>query len=617
MDTTTLRINGVCNAACTFCALSGVRVLSEEAFDGAVATLQADRASGATELRLSGGEPLIEPRLDALVERARATGYERIVVETNGTLAAEAGRAEAMARAGVTHALWTFYGGDLETADVLFQVGGAHEAALEGARALQTAGVAVEARTPLVTELLDELPELPVWLREHLPDVTVWRLRPLFQNQHPDFDRDQLPALDHLGRAVSKACREARLNELEVVFEDAVGLPLCLFRHNAHALSAWVSQRPRSSADEHQRLDACADCAVSDRCAGLPSAYADRIGDFRAQAFKRVPAALEPETDRDEPYVVYDNTLEMGREAPGEVRGPQVTLRVLMPCNQDCTFCFVDRTAPGLSDEQLDAAIDEAVERRASRISFSGGEPTLYKGLERLVSRANDGGVEELELQTNALLLAEPGRAARLAKAGLNQAVVSLHAVDLDRYQAITGYGEPDTVIAGVRNLLDAGVRVQLNVVHNRDNLDHLRDIVQVVADRIPEVQLLFSVTYIVTGVIRDWASISVRYTEAVPHLVAGMRLARDRGLEARMAGRCGTPPCAWQGHLKDLHAFELLDVAASTDGSAGEGHRFLSACDSCAARAHCYGISEDYLRRFGDQEFEAIASERWEEASP
>ena len=202
-------------------------------------------------------------------------------------------------------------------------------------------------------------PELPVWLREHLPGVAVWRLRPLFQNQHPDFDRDQLPKLEHLGRAVSKACREARLNDLKVVFEDAVGLPLCLFRHNAHALSAWVSQRPRSSVDAHERLDACSDCAVSDRCAGLPRAYADRAGDFRAQAFKRVPAALEPETDRDEPYVVYDNTLEMGREAPGEVRGPQVTLRVLMPCNQDCTFCFVDRTAPGLSDEQNRDLIDQ------------------------------------------------------------------------------------------------------------------------------------------------------------------------------------------------------------------------------------------------------------------
>ena len=76
-----------------------------------------------------------------------------------------------------------------------------------------------------------------------------------------------------------------------------------------------------------------------------------------------------------------------------------------------------------------------------------------------------------------------------------------------------------------MRNLLDAGVRVQLNVVHNRDNLDHLREIVESVAERIPEVQLLFSVTYIVTGVIRDWEAVSVRYTEAVPHLVAGIRL--------------------------------------------------------------------------------------------
>ena len=617
MDTTTLRVNGVCNAGCTFCALSGARTLSESEFLRAVDTLNTDRAQGAAELRVSGGEPLIEPRLDELIHRARANGYERIVLETNGTMAAEPGRAEALAGAGLTHALWTFYGRDVTTADGLFQMSGAHEAALDGARALAAAGISVEARTPLANELLEELPALPFWLKENLPEISVWRLRPLFQNQHPDFDRSQLPALDQLGEAISKACREARLADIQVVFEDAVGLPLCLFRHNAHALSAWVSQRPRRGAPSHEKQDACAECPVADRCAGLPLAYADRRGTFEARAFKRVPAALEPETDRDEPYIVYDNTLETGRDSGDVARGPQVTLRVLMPCNQDCTFCFVDRTAPGLTDLQLEAAVDEAAERRASRISFSGGEPTLHPRLESLVARAHGAGIEELELQTNALLLAEPGRAARLAEAGLNQAVVSLHAVEVDRYQAITGYGEPDTVIAGVRNLLDAGVRVQLNVVHNRDNLDHLRDIVQVVADRIPEVQLLFSVTYIVTGVIRDWEAVSVRYTEAVPHLVAGMRLARERSLEARMAGRCGTPPCAWRDHLEELHAFELLDVAATTDGAASDGHRFVAACDGCSARPHCYGISEDYLRRFGEDEFSAVDLQAWQEATP
>lgn len=617
MDTTTLRVNGVCNASCTFCALSGARTLTDSEYSLAVDTLKADRARGAVELRVSGGEPLIEPRLDDLIARAREVGYERIVLETNGTMAAEPGRAEALVGAGLTHALWTFYGRDRVTADALFQVSGAYDAALDGARALHAAGIDVEARTPLVSELLEDLPTLPGWLKDQLPEISAWRLRPLFQNQHPDFDRGQLPPLDRLGEAINKACREARLSDLAVVLEDAVGLPLCLFRHNAHALSAWVLQRPHRSAPSHETPDVCSGCAVADRCAGLPLEYANQGGSFEARAFNRVPAALEPETDRDEPYIVYDNTLETGRASGQLVRGPQVTLRVLMPCNQDCTFCFVDRTAPGLTDGQLEAAVDEAAERGASRISFSGGEPTLHRGLEGLVARAHEAGIEELELQTNALLLAEPGRAARLAKAGLNQAVVSLHAVDLERYQSITGYGEPDTVIAGVRNLLDAGVRVQLNVVHNRDNLDHLADIVQVVADRIPEVQLLFSVTYIVTGVIRDWEAVSVRYTEAVPHLAAGIRLARERSLEARMAGRCGTPPCAWREHLAELHAFELLDVAATTHGEAGEGHRFVTACDGCAARPNCYGISEDYLRRFGEDEFQAVELEAWQEAAP
>ena len=238
MDTTTLRVNGVCNADCSFCALSGRRALSQEEYDGAVQTLGSDRDRGASELRVSGGEPLIEPRLDGLIERAAETGYERIALETNGTMASEAGRAARLSDAGLTHALWTFYGEDARVADQMFRVSGAHEAALEGAKAMIAAGIEVEARTPLATELLTTLPELPVWLQRHLPEVSVWRLRPLFQNQHPEFDRGQLPDLDRLGAAISRACREARLQDLRVILEDAAGLPLCLFRHNAHALSA-------------------------------------------------------------------------------------------------------------------------------------------------------------------------------------------------------------------------------------------------------------------------------------------------------------------------------------------------------------------------------------------
>ncbi len=68
-----------------------------------------------------------------------------------------------------------------------------------------------------------------------------------------------------------------------------------------------------------------------------------------------------------------------------------------------------------------------------------------------------------------------------LVASGLTQAVVSLHAVDPERYIAITGAGTPEEVIQGVRNLLNRGVRVELNVVQNHDNVDHLADVEQLV----------------------------------------------------------------------------------------------------------------------------------------
>ena len=84
MDTTTLRVNGVCNADCSFCALSGRRALSQEEYGGALQTLGADRDRGASELRVSGGEPLIQPRLDGLIERAAGEDPEHDHSSTKG-----------------------------------------------------------------------------------------------------------------------------------------------------------------------------------------------------------------------------------------------------------------------------------------------------------------------------------------------------------------------------------------------------------------------------------------------------------------------------------------------------------------------------------------------------
>ncbi len=603
-----VEVNGRCNAGCRLCELSDTPALEGARLAELRERLTQDREAGAHRLRLSGGEPMLERNLVPLVSWARGLGYDTILLETNGTVASLGDYAERLVAAGVTDVLWAVNAPDARRNDEAFRMPGAHDASLAGARALVAAGARLTARTPVTAESLGWLADMPAWLRAEVPEVAEWWLRPLVRDAGAVFDAALLPALDALAEGMGRVARRARLAGLPLMVDDEGGLPLCVFKGVSDALGGLRRHPHRDRRATHAKVEACSGCAVSSDCPGQPLSYSARHGAFAVSPFARVPMALVARKSRPERYVIYDRTREEG----DQLRGPQVTIRVIMPCNQDCTFCFVDRSRPGLDNEAIFAAIDQAAADGASRISLSGGEPTLHRRLAEFIARARGHGVREIELQTNALTLGNRELADRLVDAGLNQAVVSLHAVDPERYLAITGAGTPEEVIAGVRNLLDRQVRVELNVVHNHDNLDHLAAVVDVVAARIPEAEVLFSVTYIVDGLPRDWDHVAVRYSEAVPHLVLAMQRARDAGLANRLTGRCGTPPCTWRGHLDALHTFKLLEMASDEPEA---GHAWVEACEGCSARRNCYGINQAYLARFGADEFQALDAETWEAA--
>ena len=601
-----VRLNGVCNAGCGFCELDGRRRLDAAGLRRTLDGLRTDAARGAHRLRISGGEPTLDPQLLAVVRAAAELGYDDIVLETNCTIVgARPDLASRLVDAGVTDAFWSVYAADPVASDAIYRLPGAHDASVSGARALAAAGARITARTPLPAPLLAGLAEVPAWLREIVPDCVGWRLRPLVRSDRSQLDEAWLPTLEDAARAARLAERAAREQGLPVVVEDDLGLPLCLLRDAPRLMRGLERHPTRDRSATHVRQEGCERCAVAGQCAGQPRAYVAAHGAFEVTPFERVPVALVARASRPETYVIYDRTSEHG----AVLRGPQVTIRVVMPCNQDCTFCFVDRTSRSLTDDEVFLAIEEAAAAGASRVSFSGGEPTLHRRLPEFVARASALGIGEREIQTNALRLEQPPLVDELVAAGLTQAVVSLHAVDPERYTRITGAGRPEQVLAGVANLLARGVRVELNVVHNADNLDHLADVVAVVADRAPAARVLFSVTYIVDGLPRAWDEVAVRYADAVPELVRAMRLARERELDYRMTGRCGTPPCAWRDHLKDFFGFALAEVGGQRPE---RGHRYVEACAGCVAREHCYGINEAYLARFGEAEFRPVPPEAW-----
>ena len=94
--------------------------------------------------------------------------------------------------------------------------------------------------------------------------------------------------------------------------------------------------------------------------------------------------------------------------------------------------------------------------------SFTGGEPLLRDDLEELASYARD-----LDLRTNLITngsLATAARAASLRAAGIETAQVSLESPDRDVHDRLVARsGGFDRTVAGIANLLGAGIAVQTN----------------------------------------------------------------------------------------------------------------------------------------------------------
>jgi cyclic pyranopterin phosphate synthase len=145
-------------------------------------------------------------------------------------------------------------------------------------------------------------------------------------------------------------------------------------------------------------------------------------------------------------------------------------------CNLRCSYCMPAEGLDWLPDERV--LTDDEIVRLITiavqhlgvdEVRFTGGEPLLRRGLERIVAattalRTPSGGVPHTAVTTNALGLAR--RAAALAEAGLGRVNVSIDSLDRERFARITHRDRLPDVLAGISAAADAGLTpVKLNTV--------------------------------------------------------------------------------------------------------------------------------------------------------
>lgn len=285
-----------CNQRCLFCcARGGTQPVELSVLERAVALLARRSASHPEQvvLTLTGGEPTGHPHLVDVVSVARAAGFERVFLQTNGVRLDRAERVEALHRAGVTGIMLSLHSHREPVYDEI---------------------VGTRGQFPRVMRALEHLARHPFELvkinqvicRPNVGDLADYLRFLSSLPLHPRTDRRFIPSIANLGQD-NGHWAEVALPHEEVVaaLHEAVGrhpglfgtlsgdcsVPTCLFWHH-RALrplapsfrvageTVYLTDHECADPPNHKRIkhQRCRDCAFDTRCGGLSTEYARTFG---------------------------------------------------------------------------------------------------------------------------------------------------------------------------------------------------------------------------------------------------------------------------------------------------------------------------------------------------
>ena len=176
-------------------------------------------------------------------------------------------------------------------------------------------------------------------------------------------------------------------------------------------------------------------------------------------------------------------TLSEARARTSSATTPLMRAELLLGarCNFHCPYC---RSIGGkdLSYEQAEAMVDVFIAEGLKNLRLSGGEPTLWPHLIRLVRHAKEGGIERIAISTNGSAPQDLYR--ELIASGVNDFSISLDACCAEDGDKMAGgvKGAWDTVVQNIRDLSPL-TYVTVGVVLTEANASRINDTIQFAHD--------------------------------------------------------------------------------------------------------------------------------------
>ena len=157
-------------------------------------------------------------------------------------------------------------------------------------------------------------------------------------------------------------------------------------------------------------------------------------------------------------------------------RRPVVVWNITRLCNLKCIHCYNDsgpgKTADELTTDEARAVLDDLARFGVPSVLFSGGEPLMRHDLFELIGHAAGLGLRTV-ISTNGTLI-NARTAEKIKHRGVSYVGISLDGIGKinDRFRGVEGAF--DMAVRGIRNCMEAGIRVGLRITLTKRNVQDI-----------------------------------------------------------------------------------------------------------------------------------------------
>lgn len=200
----------------------------------------------------------------------------------------------------------------------------------------------------------------------------------------------------------------------------------------------------------------------------------------------------------------------------------KLTVSVTNACNLECAYCYGDcgRSLPNpeLSTGELLALVDELADNGIISVFFEGGEPLLRPDMLDVLAACTPNMMTWL--RTNGTLVT-PAVASELKRIGVGTVCVDMCGATPATHEALTGVeGSFARSIAGIRNLLAAGLPTLMLIILNRRNMGELQAYIEL-AESLGVARVGILRLYPLGRARKNWAELACSLDEMTTALAA------------------------------------------------------------------------------------------------